>query len=334
MPDSSDTVVRIGLIGASSIAPSAIIEPARRRDDIEVVAVGARRPGAAASFARRWGIPRAESSYEAVIDDPAIDVVYVSLAAGDHARWSIAALEAGKDVLCEKPASPTLAEARAMTAAAERAGRLLVEAFHYRWHPLFAHLRELVARNDFGPIERMSSSVIGSRPFLADSVLHDPALGGGALRHSGSYAVHWMRLLARREPRVAEFEQVRGPLGADASSTLGLEFPGGARGRVVSSFERDRTGGDPPELVVESAMSRIEIQGLIVPHHGHSVRLHLAGQPLRQYTLAGRASYDYQLDEFVAARGDSTTARIDRQDLEAQAAVLDAAYGRDQDESR
>ena len=326
MTEPPTTALRIGILGASSIAPPGIVEPSRRRTDVEVVSVGARRPGAAEAFAEQWRIPRSESSYEAVVEDPAIDVVYVSMAASDHAAWAIAALDAGKDVLCEKPASLTVQDARTMALASERSGRLLVEAFHYRWHPLFARLRELVAAEDFGPIESMSSSIIGSRPFLPGSVLHDPALGGGVLRHSGCYAIHWMRSLAGVEPRVAGCDQVRGPRGADASSILDLEFPGGTRGRVTSSFERDRGGDEPPELVVESATSRIEVEGLIVPHHGHTVRLHRAGDAFRQFTVAGGTSYDHQLDAFVGARCDPDAARAFRHDLVAQAAVLEAAY--------
>ncbi|WP_286346272.1 Gfo/Idh/MocA family protein [Frondihabitans sucicola] len=328
MVENPVSVLRIGILGASSIAPSAIVEPAARRTDVEVVAVAARRPGAARSFAERWRIPRAEGSYEAVLDDPAIDVVYVSLAASDHARWTIAALEAGKDVLCEKPASPSAQEALEMVGAAERAGRLLVEAFHYRWHPLFARVREIVSADSFGSIESMTSAVIGRRPFVGGSVLHDPALGGGVLRHSGCYAVHWMRLLAAGEPRVTGFAQQKGPLGADASSVLDLTFPGDARGRITSSFERDRTDDDPPDLVVESATSRIDVRGLISPHHGHSVRLEREGAASESFTVGGRTSYDHQLDALVAARADPGAAALFARDLVAQAAVLGAAYAR------
>jgi predicted dehydrogenase len=324
--ESSAAPIRIGLLGASSIAPSAIVEPAGRRTDVEIVSVAARRAGAAEAFARRWGITRAETRYETVLDDPAIDVVYVSLAAGDHAAWTIASLEAGKDVLCEKPAVLTEVEALAVAAAAERSGRLVVEAFHYRWHPLFARVRALVAEADFGRVERMSSSIVGSRPFVAGSVLHDPALGGGVLRHSGCYSVHWMRLLAGAEPVVTAFDPAPGPLGADVSSTLDLAFPGGVVGRVASSFERDRMADDPPDLVVESARSRIEVIGLIAPHHGHSVRLRRAGETPELFTVGGRTSYDHQLAAFLAAREDPSPGRVLRQDLVDQAAVLDAAY--------
>lgn len=316
----------IGLLGASTIAPVAVVGPASQRPDAEVAVVAARDVERAARFAQRWGIPRVAASYHDVVEDPAVDLVYVSTAAVDHAAWTIAALEAGKDVLCEKPAVTTLADAHAVAAVAERSGRLVVEGFHDQWHPLAAWVRDVVTAADFGPVERLAGTVIGHRPPLPGSVLHDAALGGGALRHSGCYAVHWMRLLTGEEPVVEAFRPTLGPFGADEESVLDLAFPSGAVGRVVSSFARDRTMADPPELVVESRSHRLEVSGLIVPHAGH--RAVLDGVDRREEGRGPRTTYDHQLDAVLAARTDPMLARTLRDDLVGQAAVLAAASSR------
>jgi len=91
---------RIGILGAASVAPQAVIEPARRRRDVAVQAVASRRPGVAAEYARRHRIADAYDGYEALLADPQIDIVYVALPPSEHAKWSIAALQAGKHVLC------------------------------------------------------------------------------------------------------------------------------------------------------------------------------------------------------------------------------------------
>jgi len=320
------TPLRFGLLGASSIGPSSLIEPARRRVDVEIVAVAARRSGAARVFGDEWGIPVAYDSYETLLSDPALDAVYVSNAASDHARWSIAALEAGKHVLVEKPAATTAREAEAMVKAAQRTGRRLVEAFHYRHHPLFADVSAVVREARSGRIRSMSSAIIGHRPFAADSVLHDPTVGGGALRHSGCYALHWMRALAGEEPVVVRATAERNPAGGDLSSVVDLKFPGGPTGRVVSSFARDRDASDGPDLTIEFDRGRLEVAGFIVPHAGHSIREWRDGECVRQRTVAGRTSYDHQLTVFLETLNDPRAAELDAVDLVAGATALESAY--------
>ena len=118
----------IGILGAAGIAPSALLRPARRRDDVVVAAVASRR--SARGYADRFAIERAYDSYEELLADPDLDLVYNALPPALHARWSIAALEAGLHVLCEKPFSMNAAEAEQVVEAAERSGKRAIEAFH------------------------------------------------------------------------------------------------------------------------------------------------------------------------------------------------------------
>src|SRR5262245_13249492 len=126
------TSLRIGVLGAAPIAVAALIRPARRLPDVAVVAVAARDPGRARRFAAWHRIPRVHESYAALLDDPAIDAVYIPLPNSLHAYWTIRALQAGKHVLCEKPLAANALVAEQVASAAARTNRVLVEAFHYR----------------------------------------------------------------------------------------------------------------------------------------------------------------------------------------------------------
>src|SRR5690348_11472118 len=130
------TTLRIGILGAARIAPSAVIKPARNHDEAVVTAVAARDRGRADAFATKHGIPNVRDSYAALIADPDVDAIYNPLPNGLHAEWTIAALEAGKAVLCEKPFTANAKEAEEVAAVATRTGVVVMEAFHYRYHPL------------------------------------------------------------------------------------------------------------------------------------------------------------------------------------------------------
>src|SRR5213593_4973843 len=149
--------LRFGILGAARIAPMALVRPARRVTEATVLAVAARDPERARQFAARHGIPRVQPSYDALLADPEIDAIYNPLPNSLHAPWTIRALEAGKHVLCEKPFAASVAEAEAMAGAAERAGRVLVEAFHYRYHPLFARLRAILGSGELGVVRHLEA---------------------------------------------------------------------------------------------------------------------------------------------------------------------------------
>ena len=137
------TPLRMGILGAAVIAPFALVNPARTMDDVVVTAIAARDPARAQTFAAKHGIPTVHAGYDALLADPEIDAVYVPLPNNLHAAWSIKALEAGKHVLCEKPMAANGDEARAMARAADATGLALIEAFHYRYHPLAVRAREI-----------------------------------------------------------------------------------------------------------------------------------------------------------------------------------------------
>lgn len=321
---SSSRQWQIGLLGASGIAPRAIIEPAQRRPDAEIAAVASARPGAAARYAGDHRIAAAHDSYEALLADEAIDIVYVGLPIAAHAKWTIAALEAGKHVICEKPFALDAGEASAMVEAAERNGRRLIEAFHYRYHPLFEHVLGLCNGGRLGAVERLVGCLNVSIPFDPQAIRHAPQLGGGALMDLGCYPVHWLRSIAGSEPVVRAVEVTRTQLGVDESIRAALEFPGGISAEVIT----DMAEGIPTRchLRVEGSLGTLEVSNPAGPHDGHSVSLRIKGEPPSVYTIAGQATFDYQLAAFIEAIETGGPLPTEGSDAIGNMTVIDAIY--------
>src|SRR5687768_16749663 len=170
--------LRIGILGAARIAPTALIKPARAVDEVEVTAVAARDRAKAERFARKHRVPRVHDSYEALLADPDIDAVYNPLPNGLHGKWTMAALEAGKHVLCEKPFTANADEAVDVAKVEARTGLLVMEAFHYRYHPLADRVVELANDGTLGKIEHIHTWMI--IPFIrSDDIRWKLGLAGG-----------------------------------------------------------------------------------------------------------------------------------------------------------
>jgi predicted dehydrogenase len=158
-------MISIGILGAAKIAPRALIDPVRERTDAKVTCVAARDPERARHYANEHGIDDVAADYAALVARDDIDLVYVALPASHHAEWSIKALEAGKAVLCEKPFAMNAAEARAMVAAGEAAGKALIEAFHYRYHPVITETVRLIGEGAIGKVVEAEADFSVPIPF-------------------------------------------------------------------------------------------------------------------------------------------------------------------------
>lgn len=315
---------RIGILGAASVAPQAVIEPARRRRDVAVQAVASRRPGVAAEYARRHRIADAHDGYEALLADPQIDIVYVALPPSEHAKWSIAALQAGKHVLCEKPFAMNAAEAGAMVAFAQAQQLLLVEAFHDRHHPVFGHLLDLRQAGELGRIKTVKAEFAMTIPFDPRSIRHDPAAGGGALLELGCHPVHWVRAVLEEEPDlVVAASGTRNPLGVDESITATLRFPSGILADVSCGMGK----GTPFKalLAVQCEHGSVEIENPVLPHRGHSIRERLGGG-FRHHTIGGGTSYDFQLQALLDALAGRAAPLTGGADAIGNMTVIDAIY--------
>src|SRR5260370_6025429 len=133
--------LRFGILGAARIAPEALIKPAQKSADAEVVAIAARYPARAREFADAHEILRVHATYEDLVADPELDVIYNPLPNSLHCEWTIAALRAGKHVVCEKPIASNAAK---IAKAAETTGLIMGEPVHYRYHPLAERVRHLI----------------------------------------------------------------------------------------------------------------------------------------------------------------------------------------------
>ena len=227
---------RWGVLATGSIAhklANAIVAT----DTSELTAVGSRTQAAADAFAKEYGLPPSGShgTYDALLEDDNVDVVYVSTPHPMHAEWTIKALETGKAVLCEKPMGVNHPEVMAMVETAAFHKRFLMEAFMYRTHPQTAKVVELIRDGAIGEVRQMNLSFGFASPFRPESRLHANELAGGGIMDVGCYPVSMARLLAGEEPdAVAGFAQLS-PTGVDAWASALLRFPGGVIARVSTA---------------------------------------------------------------------------------------------------
>ncbi len=312
--------MRIGALGAARITPPALLEAAATLPEVEVVAVAARDRGRAAELAAAHGIETVHGSYAELVADDGLDAVYIALPPSEHARWSIAALEAGRHVLVEKPFACNADEARAMVAAAGRARRVLVEAFHWRYHPLAARMLELVP--ELGTLRHGEAVFRTAIP--EGDIRHARELGGGATMDLGCYPVHWLRTLVGAEPVVTGATATVGAPGIDVSCTADLRFPSGATGRVTSAM--DGPAG-PPEwwLRLEGDRGTLRAVNPCVSHLGNRLVVELADGRRVDEEVTGRTTYSYQLEAFVAAVA-GAPAPTGGADAVANMVVIDAIY--------
>jgi predicted dehydrogenase len=190
-------------------------------------ALASRDPARTREVAAAFGVERAHESYDALLDDPGIDAVYVALANDAHAPYATAALDAGKHVLCEKPLALSVAEVDALEDAAKRNDRLLVEASWYRWHPRI-RLAERLLR-ELAPVGsvRYVSAGFTFAGVAAGNYRLDPAKGGGALYDVGCYAVSAALWAFGTPPRAVSATAEIGDTGVDLTASLSIEFDGG-----------------------------------------------------------------------------------------------------------
>jgi xylose dehydrogenase (NAD/NADP) len=207
-----------------------VLAGARRSDRVDVVAVASRDRARAESWARENEVERAYASYDELLADPDVEAVYISLPNSLHVEWAIRALEAGKHVLCEKPLTRRADEAERAFDVAERAGRILMEAFMYRHHPQTRRLADLVGEGAVGRIA-MVRAVFSFPVQGTENVRLDASLDGGAIMDVGCYCVSGTRLVAGEPERVLG-DQVPPDGGVDGLFTGTLRFPGG----VVGTF--------------------------------------------------------------------------------------------------
>jgi predicted dehydrogenase len=227
-----------GILGAARINRR-LIPALRASSDNQLVAIASRDPAKAAEYAAEWGIERAHGSYEALLADRDVDVVYVPLPNHLHAEWTIRAARAGKHVLCEKPLALTVDEVDAMAAAAREAGVVVTEGFVYRHQRQTLQVKQLVDGGAVGKVQL----VRGTFGFTLDrpnDIRFRPEWGGGCLWDVGCYPLSFARFVLGQEPLEVVGTQVLGPTGVDETFAGQMLFPGGVLAQVDAGFRSNQ----------------------------------------------------------------------------------------------
>jgi predicted dehydrogenase len=288
-------LIRFGALGAARITPNALIKPVQEVPEAVVVAVAARDRKRAEKFAALHGIPRVHATYGDVVNDPEVDVIYNSLPNSHHCHWTIAALRAGKDVLCEKPLASNAVEARLMAAVAKETGRFLGEAFHYRYHSLAERVREIIKGGMLGRLLWLEGNF--SMPLPSTNIRYDWNLAGGATMDLGSYPLHMLREFSGLMPCVLKASAKTRPKNIDIAMEVGLEMAGGVPARVTCSMAQDAVRG--AMFSARGDRGELTITNPVAPHHGNQITLKTA-DGVKQETIAGDTTYVCQLRAFVA----------------------------------
>jgi predicted dehydrogenase len=318
----SSSPIRIGVLGAAAIVPSALTNPAKSVNSAQVLAIAARDPKRAYHFAKKHAIPRVHQTYTALLADSDIDAIYNPLPNGLHAEWTIRALKAGKHVLCEKPFASNTQEAEEMAAAAREAGRVLSEAFAYRYHPLTARIREILKSGEIGQVQHMDARFCFLLP-SPKNIRFNYDLAGGALMDCGCYPVSLIRHLAGAEPTVQSAEARLSSPQVDRAMRAELSFADGRTAHLECDMLSPR--------LFQSSLKVIGSEGSLQvfnPYHPHWFnRLTVQGKSGKtSEQVVGDNVYTLQLRAFIAAIRKGTKLNTDPADAIGNMRVIDAIY--------
>jgi len=295
--------IRIGVLGAAAIVPMALTNPAHSVPEAQVVAIAARDPKRAQAFASRHNIPRVHQTYHDLLADPGIDAIYNPLPNSLHAQWTIRALRAGKHVLCEKPFASNAKEAEDMAKTAQETGLVLSEAFAYRYHPLTARVKEILARGELGTIRHIEAQFCFLLPFPRNNIRFNYELAGGALMDCGCYPVSLIRYLAETEPTVNRAEASLFAPQVDHRMAAYLDFADGCTAHLVCDMLSPRLFRS--FLRVEGEAGRLRVINPYHPHWFNCLSVRGRHGATAEY-IRGENAYALQLRAFIQAiRGET-----------------------------
>ena len=310
--------LRVGILGAARVATYAMIGAARDVEGVTVQAVAARDPARAQIYADEHGIARFYPDYQALIEADDVDAVYVALPPNLHARWSIAALAAGKPVLCEKPFALSVADAAAMVAAEAAHGGLLMEAQHSHYHPLSAHMRALVQSGTLGQITSAEAEFLATVAHTPGDLRYDYAVGGGALWDLGVYPAYWVcsalgeaLTVATATARFVDDDQATG---ADIATKAELTSASGASVTLACAMDAPLSA----RIRFTGTRGWLDIRNPLAPQRGHACRWEIDGK-VHEQQFDAASTYALQLAAFrdavlygapVPTRGDDSIATI------------------------
>jgi len=315
--------LRIGILGAARITELSLIGPARTTGD-RLVAVAARDRTRAERFATAHGVERVHDSYAALLDDREVEVVYNPLANGLHGPWNLAAVQAGKHVLTEKPSASNADEAREVRDAAAKAQVTVMEGFHYPYHPLHARLHELIRSGELGELREVEIHMVMPAPDGSDPRWRLDLAGGG-LMDVGCYGLHALRRLGAAlggAPSLVEARAGERDAGVDAWLDASFELPGG-----VPATLRSGMNGPRFDFSYKLVGSRGQAFGPDFPRPHVDDRILVTGPDgERVEELGSRSSYAYQFEALAAHLRDGGPIVTDADDAVANMELIDEVY--------
>ncbi|MEM1353737.1 MAG: Gfo/Idh/MocA family oxidoreductase [Planctomycetota bacterium] len=325
--------LRFGILSTGNIARQLAQGVGTGGKRSNLAAAASRSMDSARDFARRYNIPTAHGSYDALLADPSVDTVYNALPNALHKQWTLKALAAGKHVLCEKPLAMNHAEAVQMFDAAKKHGRVLIEAFMYRCHPQTQAIVKAVRDGAIGQVKLVRTSFCYRTKKIAGNVRFDPALGGGALMDIGCYCIDFTRLILGEEPSSILAVGRMHDSGVDIAASGVMQYPSGAEATFSCGMDTQASNlaqvcgtegyidvpipWKPPTKGASWSIRRMtppkQDAGHLQPGPLHETHTADAGQPL----------YALQADAFARCVLDGEPAFVSPQDSLANARVLD-----------
>ncbi|KAF8216898.1 NAD(P)-binding protein [Mycena galopus ATCC 62051] len=346
LPDNKP--LKFGVLGAAAIAPSALIAPAKSHPEAVVYAVAARSKERATAFAKEHKIEKVfggPNGYQELIDDPEIDAIYNPLPNGLHFEWTMKALAAGKHVLLEKPAANTAEEARQMFELAESKGLVLLEAFHYRFHPVAHRVKAIIESGELGAVKSTSTAL--SLPgwvlnLKADDIRFNYSLGGGGLMDMGCYTISSMRYFAGGDPTsvLSVKHDLQSPQ-IDRKTVATFALPGGITSTILCDLSSPWTLKVIPSMpnlsaIIKCEKGEIKVMNYIMPTLYHSITVTSGGKTRveKAYTFPDLGepwwtTYRYQLEAFVnKVKGRKPHAWITKEDSIKNMEAIESVYAK------
>jgi len=310
-------MIRFGVLGTARVVPYGLLAPAKETPGVEMSAVASRTPQKAAEFAARHGIQRGFGSYEALLEAPDIDAVYIALPPALHYDWVRRAIEAGKHVLCEKPLAANAQLAQELTVFARQHGRVLVEAMHVRYLDRLRRQRELLAGGEFGRLLHIESCFRAPyTPMAKDDFRLRFELGGGAALDVGCYAVSCLRYMAGEEPEILSVQYKCSRPQIDRWMRATLRFPSGVEGVVEFGFRGFYMPRGGVVVTCQNGSIKWDGKGLVLEKNGEVSR----------EVLPTKSTHQLQLEAFVKRVDGEESTALPPDDAVLTARVLDAIY--------
>ena len=318
----STSSIRIGVLGAAAIVPMALTNPARSIPEVQIVAIAARDPKRAQSFAHRHHIPHVYQTYNDLLADPDIDAIYNPLPNNLHAEWTIRALKAGKHVLCEKPFASNAHEAEEMAKTAQETELVLSEAFAYRYHPLTARVKKILSNGELGKIRHIDAKFCFLLP-STNNIRFKYELAGGALMDCGCYPISLIRHLAEAEPTVNSAEARLFAPQVDHKMTADLSFADGRTAHLECDMLSPKLFRSI--LRVQGDAGRLSVLSPFQPHWFNWLTVYGKKGTYRKM-VRGENSYALQLITFAQAIRGKIKLNTNPTDAIGNMRVIDAIY--------